>query len=64
MSLMSNLKGRQKSKVSTIEECLSCGQKTKRAFQSGDFVYKVGGECTKCKGKMKIVMIYGEKVEE
>ncbi|MCP8323211.1 MAG: hypothetical protein L6N96_03430 [Candidatus Methylarchaceae archaeon HK02M2] len=50
--------------VYTIEECPSCDLKTKRAFQSGDYVFKEGGECTKCKGKTTINMIYSEKVEK
>ncbi|MGQ9468400.1 MAG: hypothetical protein ACUVTD_01005 [Nitrososphaerales archaeon] len=60
---MSSLEKRSKFLVFTVEECGSCGLKTKRAFQPGDYVYKDGGECTKCKGKTRITMIYSEKAE-
>jgi len=63
MNFMSSLEKRSKFLVFTVEECSSCGLKTKRAFQSGDYVYKEGGECTKCKGKTRINMIYSEKAE-
>ncbi len=46
--------------VYTIEECPACGQKTKRAFQLGDYVTKDGGKCTKCSGQTKITAIYAE----
>jgi rRNA maturation protein Nop10 len=46
--------------VYTIEECPACGQKTKRAFQVGDYVTKDGGKCPKCGNTMRITMIYAE----
>ncbi len=46
--------------VFTIEECPACGQKTKRAFQLGDYVTKDGGKCPKCGNTMRITMIYAE----
>jgi rRNA maturation protein Nop10 len=46
--------------VYTIEECPVCGQKTKRAFQLGDYVTKDGGKCSKCGNTTKITMIYAE----
>ena len=46
--------------VYTIEECSACGQKTKRAFQLGDYVTKEGGKCVKCGNATKITMIYAE----
>ncbi|MCP8304620.1 MAG: hypothetical protein H3Z50_04005 [archaeon] len=64
MSAITGMKKSSKSVVYTIEECASCGLKTKRDFQSGDYVYKEGGGCTKCKGKTMINMIYSEKVEK
>lgn len=48
--------------VFTIEECQSCGQKTKRDFKVGDFVMGEAGICEKCQGKKTIASIYGEKV--
>jgi rRNA maturation protein Nop10 len=46
--------------VYTIEECAACGQKTKRAFQLGDYVTKEGAKCSKCGNATKITMIYAE----
>ena len=59
---MSSSSQERKSKllVFTIEECPACGQKTKRAFQVGDFVTKEGGKCPKCSNTTKITMIYAE----
>jgi len=64
MSLMSTQEKKSKFLVFVVEECGSCGLKTKRAFQSGDYVYKEGGECTRCKGRTKINMIFSEKAEQ
>ena len=59
---MSSTSQDRKSKllVFTVEECPVCGQKTKRAFQVGDYVTKEGGKCTKCGNTTKITMIYAE----
>jgi rRNA maturation protein Nop10 len=46
--------------VYTIEECPACGQKTKRAFQLGDYVTKEGSKCSKCGNTTKITSIYAE----
>jgi len=46
--------------VYTIEECPACAQKTKRAFQLGDYVTKEGAKCSKCGNPTKITMIYAE----
>lgn len=48
--------------VYTIEECPACGQKTKRAFQVGDYVTKDGAACSKCGNVTKITLIYAEPV--
>jgi len=48
--------------VYTIEECQSCGQKTKRDFKVGDYVLGEAGTCEKCQGKKTITLIYGEKL--
>lgn len=48
--------------VYTIEECQSCGQKTKRDFKVGDYVMAKSGPCEKCQGQKLIVQIYGERV--
>jgi len=48
--------------VFTIEECTSCGVKVKRAFKLGDYVFKDGAECPKCKAKTIITMIFAEQI--
>ncbi len=48
--------------VYTIEECQSCGQKTKRDFKVGDYILQDVGDCEKCKGKKVISLIYGDKI--
>ena len=61
---MSSSSQERKSKllVFTIEECPACGQKTKRAFQLGDYVTKEEGTCDACKGPRRISLIYSEVV--
>jgi rRNA maturation protein Nop10 len=54
--------GKAKFTVYTIEECPACGQKTKRAFQVGDYITKDGGKCSKCGNTCKITLIYAEPV--
>ena len=46
--------------VYTIEECPVCGQKTKRAFQVGDFVTKESVPCTKCGNTTRVSLVYAE----
>jgi hypothetical protein len=54
---------RGKQIIYTIEECLSCGEKNKRAFAVGDYVYKENGQCKKCNGNVYITMIYAEPIK-
>ena len=54
--------GKVKFNVYTIEECPACGQKTKRAFQVGDYITKDGANCSKCGNVTKITLIYAEPV--
>ncbi|MHB1908888.1 MAG: hypothetical protein ACYCQJ_08455 [Nitrososphaerales archaeon] len=54
---------RPKMPVFTIEDCSSCGTKTKRAFKFGDYVYREGGECAKCHAKTMITMVFAELVQ-
>jgi rRNA maturation protein Nop10 len=54
--------GKAKFNVYTIEECPACGQKTKRAFQLGDYITKDGANCSKCGNATKITLIYAEPV--
>ncbi len=51
---------KKKLPVFTIEECPVDGQKTKRAFQLGDYVTKEGGKCSKCGGPTRITLIFAE----
>jgi rRNA maturation protein Nop10 len=52
--------GKARLSVFTIEECPACGQKTKRAFQVGDYITKDGANCSKCGNATKITLIYAE----
>jgi rRNA maturation protein Nop10 len=54
--------GKTRLSVYTIEECPACGQKTKRAFQPGDYITKDGANCSKCGNVTKITLIYAEPV--
>ena len=54
--------GKAKFNVFTIEECPACGQKTKRAFQVGDYITKDAANCTKCGNATKMTLIYAEPV--
>jgi rRNA maturation protein Nop10 len=49
--------------VFTIEECPSCGQKSKRPFAAGDYITKEGGKCTKCGNPTRISLIYAEAIK-
>jgi rRNA maturation protein Nop10 len=46
--------------VYSIEECPVDGQKTKRAFQVGDYVTKEGAKCTKCGNPTRVTLVYAE----
>lgn len=52
---------KQKLTIFSVEECTSCHERVKRPFQNGDYVYKEAGECAKCKGRMRVIMVYGEE---
>jgi rRNA maturation protein Nop10 len=52
--------GKARFSVYTIEECPACGQKTKRAFQLGDYITKDGANCSKCGNATRITLIYAE----
>ncbi len=54
---------RPKMPVFTVEDCPSCGTKTKRAFKIGDYVYKDGSECAKCHAKTIISMVFAEQIQ-
>ena len=61
--MMSSVPGTDKKSkllVYTIEECPVCGQKTKRAFQVGDYITKDSAKCTKCGNTTRINLVYAE----
>lgn len=60
MSSVPSLDKKSKLLVYTIEECPVCGQKTKRAFQVGDYVTKDSAACTKCGNATRISLVYAE----
>jgi rRNA maturation protein Nop10 len=60
MSQVPSTDKKSKLLVYTIEECPVCGQKTKRAFQVGDYITKEMGACTKCGNKTRINLVYAE----
>ncbi len=50
--------------VVTTIECQSCHQKTIREFQRGDYIFKEGEPCPKCKDRSLITAIYREVMEK
>ena len=52
--------GKVKLSVYTIEECPACSQKTKRAFQVGDYITRDGAKCSKCGNTTRLTLIYAE----
>jgi hypothetical protein len=47
------------------DTCQSCGEKTRRRFEKGDYVYKTGAQCKKCLSSDTLVTaVYGEYPEE
>ncbi|MEM4703662.1 MAG: hypothetical protein QXJ02_01130 [Candidatus Bathyarchaeia archaeon] len=47
----------------TTLECRSCGLKSVREFQRGDYIFKEGEKCSKCQGTTMIVAIFKETKE-
>jgi len=50
--------------ITTTLECKACGIKSVREFQRGDYIFKEGEPCQKCKGKTLIAAIYREVKEK
>jgi len=46
--------------ITTSVECKACGFKNVREFQRGDYIFKEGEPCQKCKAKTLITAIYRE----
>jgi hypothetical protein len=43
------------------DTCQSCGEKARRTFKEGDYVYGRGEQCTKCSSANTLVTaVYGE----
>ena len=64
MSSVPSTDKKSKLLVYSIEECPVCGQKTKRAFQVGDFITKDGAKCTKCGNTTRVSLVYAESTKQ
>lgn len=54
-----------KPEIYSEDTCQSCGEKTRRCFEEGDYVYKRGMQCKKCSSPDTLVSaVYGEYPEE
>lgn len=50
-----------KPEIYSEENCGSCGEKTRRGFQEGDYVFRAGMLCKKCSSPNTLISaIYGE----
>ena len=50
-----------KPEIYSEDTCQSCGEKTRRQFEEGDYVYRSGVQCKKCSSSNTLVTaIYGE----
>jgi hypothetical protein len=53
-----------KPEIYSEDTCQSCGEKTRRQFEEGDYVYRFGVQCKKCSSNTLVTAIYGEYPEE
>lgn len=54
-----------KPEIYSEDTCQSCGEKTRRRFEEGDYVYKAGAQCKNCSSSDTLVTaVYGEYPEE
>lgn len=54
-----------KPEIYSENTCQSCGEKTRRQFEEGDYVYRAGVQCKKCSSSNTLVTaIYGEYQDE
>jgi hypothetical protein len=54
-----------KPEIYSEDTCQSCGEKTRRQFEEGDYIYRSGVRCEKCSSsKTLVTAIYGEYPEE
>ncbi|HXV67193.1 MAG TPA: hypothetical protein VD731_08230 [Nitrosopumilaceae archaeon] len=56
-------KKEEKRESFSVEQCESCGKELKRKFLDGDYVFKEMSECASCKGKLRIMKIFGEIIK-
>lgn len=50
-----------KPEIFTEEACQECGEKFRRHFEDGDYVYRTASACAKCSSpRTLITAIYGE----
>jgi len=50
-----------KPEIFTEETCQSCGEKSRRDFKEGDYIYGAGAKCEKCSASGTLISaIYGE----
>lgn len=54
-----------KPEIYSEDTCQSCGEKTRRHFEEGDYVYKSGAQCKRCSSSNTLVTaVFGEYPEE
>jgi hypothetical protein len=54
-----------KPEIYSEETCQSCGEKSRRPFRDGDYVYRRAEQCKKClSSNTLITAVYGEYPEE
>lgn len=50
-----------KPEIYSEDTCQSCGEKARRPFKEGDYVYGRGDQCSKCSSANTLVTaVYGE----
>lgn len=52
-----------KPEIYSEDTCQSCGEKARRPFKEGDFVFGSGEQCKKCSSNSLVTAIYGEYPE-
>lgn len=54
-----------KPEIYSEDTCQSCGEKIRRSFKDGDYIYGHGEQCKKCSASNTLVTaVYGEYPEE
>ncbi len=47
----------------TVDECTNCKNISQREFNYGDYLFKEVSSCKSCDGKVIVVQIFGETIE-